>query len=103
MKGGAIHVSECISDFRDCATSLRYPTYDYSKSPGSIVRGILKEALGEPRNTKTGQLYRGVVLRSHPPVVAMKKIKISSAEDSAEYTPYPESIPKSNHVHANLR
>ena len=93
MKGGATHVSECISDFRDWATSLRYSTYDYSKAPESIIRGILKEALGEPRNTKTGQIYRGVVLRSHPPVVAMKKIRIRNFEDSADYTPYPEPTP----------
>ena len=70
---------------------MPYSTHDYSKSPESIGRGVSKEALGEPRNTKTGQVYRGVVLRSHPPVVAMKKIKIRTVEGPAVDMPYTDS------------
>ena len=39
-------------------------------------------------------MYRGVILRSHQPVVGMRKIKIRTTEDSAVDTPYPEFTPQ---------
>ena len=45
-------------------------------------------------DTKTGEVYRGVVLRSNPPIEDMEKINIRNVAVSPDYTPYPESNPQ---------
>ena len=56
--GGGVHVPECVPDFSGRTTSSRYSACGYSKSPESIARGAIKEATGEPTNTKTVEVYR---------------------------------------------
>ena len=65
-----------MADFKEWADKLRFATYDYANSTEVIIRELLKDSLGSPVQTKTGQLYRGYLLRTSDVQVGMGKITL---------------------------
>ena len=74
--GGSVRVIGCVAVFKEWAGKLHFSTYEYAKAPEVITREILKDSLGSPVQTKTGQVFRGYVLRTSDVQVGMKKITL---------------------------
>ena len=98
---GSVRVSECVSDFRDWASSSLSSAYDFSKAPNETVGAILHDTKGAPILQKscwysmgsfsaaTLQLMSRQIKR---PAVGMERRRISEYVDGDRYSDPPRRL-----------